>query len=382
MYAVICTNFYYEEIETAVNTVESTVIYKVIGTNLNTSTEILKLRNVPLRNLIVDISAFDNAESIVVALKQLKLIKDNIRIIMFMPGYKKGDSILSYLINLGIYDIILPDETNSEEFILLPALIDVLNHPITFSKAHQILSNDSSIDVSSEHTKSRSQKVQIVEKVIEKKVEIEKEVIIGPIVIGVSGVINRIGTTHTVLSLASYLSSLYKVAVVELNSVNPVFLTIKNSYEADLDNDGSFFFNNIRFFPYHKDFNMLVLMNYDFDYIILDLGPYEQCNKNEFWRSSLRILLSGSKLWEISSLEMFFKEKENTRKDIVNYIFSFADDDTFKDIKKSLSPLKCYMAPYNPAVFYNSTSQSELYSELLNDFLPKKHNKRKGFFKR
>lgn len=374
MYAVICTNKYYDEIETAVNTVGSSVIYKTIGEALTPNAEILKLRTIPFKSLIIDVSVFADANASIAALKQLKLIRDDIRMIIFTPGIKPGDPFFAGVVNLGIYDLLVPD---GEDFILLPSLIDIIEQPLSFSKAHRYVTSGAPESEDQKTSKPKTVTVT-VNKVVEKTVEVEKEKILGPVVIGVAGTLKRIGTTFTVLSLASYLSESFKVAVVEVGGEAPIFLSILNSYDVHLDKDKSFFYKNVRYFPYMKDFNMPALMTYDFDYIILDLGLYENCNKNEFWRSQLRVLLCGSKVWELSPLEMFFKE--NDRNDIVNYIFSFTEDNAFRDISKSISPLKCFQAPYNPMLYNLISSQKDLYSALLSDVIPKNTNKKKRGF--
>ena len=368
MYAVICSNVFYEEIEMAVNSIDGNVIFKSVGKDLLPDSEFSKLRTAPFKTLIVDVSCFLNNSNIIFLLKQLRLSRDDLRLIIIASNLLPGDKFFAGLVNLGIYDIIVPD---SDEFILLPCLIDVLLKPMVYKDAIRLVETKVNED-------NQSKFHSITQK--EKIIEIEKEKIIGPVTIGVAGVLKRIGTTYTALSIASFLSDNYKVAVLEIGGDSPVLLHIQNSYDVEMNKDKSFMFKNIHYFPFQRDFNMSSLMNFEFDYIIFDLGVYESCNKNEFWRSNLRIMVCGSRVWELAPLELFFKE--NQRNDNVNYIFSFTDDSTFKDISKAISPLKCFQAPYNPTSFVLIDSQKELYLDLLEEVIPKCNNRKKrGLFK-
>ena len=225
--------------------------------------------------------------------------------------------------------------------------------------------------------KAKYENYNIEEK--EKIITVVKNNIIGTIVIAVAGAMERIGTTHTTLSIANYLKEKgFKVGVVELNA-SKSFEHIKNSYSNIIENEDSFIINKIKFFSYSKDLNISYINYNEFNYLILDMGIYDDCILDEFKRANLKILVSGSKEWEVECLENILRESEDIF--YIKYLFNFTDNNLFKEICSNMIDLECYKTPMNPNPFCLTEDANEIYTKILKNILPECGRKRKSLFK-
>ncbi|WP_281819787.1 hypothetical protein [Vallitalea longa] len=221
----------------------------------------------------------------------------------------------------------------------------------------------------------------------EKKDEIKKDVdrpvvtiikdkIIGTLVIAVTGAMNRVGTTHTCISIASFLKSLkQEVALVEMHESDN-FSIIKNAYEDIEEKDRGFILNGIHFYSY-KNEGLIEILNTGFNYIVLDMGEFEHCNKVEFKRANTRVVVSGVKDWEIPYLDLYLKEKDLVKK--TKYYFTFSDKELFKFVKYNMNGLECYMAPFIADPFI--VNESEVFSKMFEEVIPTNTIKKKKLFK-
>ncbi|QUI25906.1 hypothetical protein HZI73_26195 (plasmid) [Vallitalea pronyensis] len=204
-------------------------------------------------------------------------------------------------------------------------------------------------------------------------VTIIKDKIIGTLVIAVTGSMQRIGTTHTCISIASYLKSLNQsVGVVEMHESDN-FSILRNAYEDVIEKEKGFLLNGFHFYSYEDSINFFEILHNDFNYIVLDMGDFKTCNKTEFLRANIRIVVSGVKDWEIPNLDQYLKEKDLKNKS--KYYFTFSNKELFKFVKYNLSGLECYMAPFTPDPF--TVDENEVFSSMLKDVIPTNTMKKK-----
>ena len=389
MYAVISSPTFFKEIEQTVISKNDQISFKKVDNDIFITNEFEQIGLLSIKYLIIDLTALNNSdeniEAFVRAIKKYRIMNDKTQIIIIAPNYTYPDKLINQLVVLGIYNIIAPENDNLEDIVLLPTLLNIIDNPAQFKNAVKWLSTD--YIVNDDSTKNKQHKsslnklspsnVNVINKEVTKTVTITKEKIIGSVVIGITGTMNRIGTTHTAISIANFLKQKnFKICILEYHDSNN-FNLIKNSYEDVKITNSYFTLNNIDFYPYTTSLNILDVIQCNYNYIILDLGVYSNCDIQEFKRSDVKIIISGAKDWEISYLEPIIKENDNLNNNL--YYFNFADNDRFDFIKSNMhdsniGQLKCFQAVYNPNPFLISKDSSASFHNILKDVLPNNNN--------
>jgi len=206
----------------------------------------------------------------------------------------------------------------------------------------------------------------------DKLVEVER--IKGTQIIAVAGTMARVGATHTTINLAQYLKNKYfKVAIFEKHN-STTFESIKSAYSETENKETSFTIAGIDYYPYNQYTKMSDLLNKGYNYIVLDMGIYKDCDQEEFERANERVIVSGTKDWEMDALEKFLKMKDRTGK--TTYYFTFAAKDTFQIIIGSMKKGDCYKAPYNPQIFEVNEESAATFEKMLDGILPRDQKKR------
>lgn len=377
LYAAITNPDFWHEIQQAITSKGEEILYKKIDKQVDIFDDMERIGRLPIRILIIDLSCIEDQKKIPQAIRRYRIKNDSARIIIIAPNCLPGNDTISILVTMGIYDIINPRGEKPEDMIILPSLLEHIDTPSTYSKAvkwdvgaHEAGDYSQSVPVP---IKSKTQ-----EKVIEKTktVTIEKDKIVGTIVIAIAGTIHRIGTTHIVLSLAQFLKD-HNVAVVELHkSTN--FNAIKNAYDDVVEKKEMFSLDGIDYFPYSQSLNVLDILQEDYNYIILDMGTYKDCDMEEFKRANERIIVSGVKDWEITELELILRNDDRINKN--KYLFNFASKTAFEFIKSNMDNLPCFLTPMNPDAFQKNRGCSDLFNAMLKDVLPKVKEKTRGSF--
>lgn len=361
MYAVICSPIYWKDIEQAVDSMGEEILVKAIDTDIDISSELNKISRVAIKHLIIDITSISDEKRFVQTLMQYRIRNEKIQIIIIAPNCLPGNELIHKLVTqVHVYDVIAPKSSEDNEAVLLPSIIEIINRPSTYKESVRwIIDNDT---FSSENEESKTKEVTEVERTV------IKDKIVGTVVISVAGTMKRVGVTHTALSITKFLKDEnFKVAVLELHNANN-FKAIHNAYEDIVERDNCFSLDGIDYYPYREKLNVLDVLQEDYNYIILDMGVYNQCNIEEFKRSHVRIITSGVKDWELTDLELILRTNDTIYKN--NYYFTFSDDYTFDLVKENMDQLKCFKAPFNPNPFTASSDCKELFKKMLVEFLP------------
>lgn len=372
MFAVITGSAHWKSIENVVNSMDEEIIYKSIEEDKDIITELENVSRLPVKILFIDYSLFKDNTKLIQGIRRLRIKKDKIRIVILAQGSLPGDPILSTLVTMGIYDILtdLEDIDKVENVIL-----DVIQNPTTYAKAVKWDIGTEINFTTEEHKKAKTkEEIQIKTEITERTVTITKEKIIGTVVIAISGTMNRIGTTHHSISIAKFLSnSQFKVALFELHDSNH-FSLIKSAYDEIEEYENYFKLSNIDFYPYNDKITVLDLLQHDYNYIVLDLGTYDECNLDEFNRANKKIILSGVKDWEVSHLESILSNNNNIYISKCQYAFNFADNEIFDFVKSNMDKLECHKMGYNPNPFNISKEVQVVFLKMLGDILPSESN--------
>lgn len=164
--------------------------------------------------------------------------------------------------------------------------------------------------------------------------------------IAIAGTQNRIGTTHLAILITSYLSkkgwnSLY----IEKNNTNHVFSLIGRYADIKSHNGISTIFG-CNLLP-----NCDVELPYADAYqvVIKDYGCLHDDNIQEYAKSDIKLIVAGSKEWELDKTEEVLKVLNSYPG--IKYLFNFTEGKKFREIMKSMEKLPCYRIPYLPNPF-------------------------------
>lgn len=364
MILYISSNLYNEQIIDAIAETEQNVLNQIVSEkfcfNLYLRQQLEQLQAVSI--IIIDLSALsDTEDEICQALNSLRLLYNAVKVIIVAPDRGPGDTLLSEIFCLGIYDIITVNE--DESYLLKNELLKSINKGKTYK--------DSVIFKETKALKTDvKQQNEIKEKIIIRN-EIRQSV--NKALIGFIGTQNRIGVTHNAIVSANYLKSKgYKVAIVE-NSLNPTkcFKSIRTSFE-DIENEKDEFFtiNHVDYYPDYEIEEVYKILSKNYNFVILDFGKFDKSYLSEFSRCVVQVIVSGSKAWELDYINNIF---EGTTQDVLKnytYLFSFTDLENAKLLRENMGELEnVYFSSYTPDPF-NSDYYSDL-DKIFREYLTK-----------
>ena len=317
--------------------------------------------------LIVDENAFINNGKLIIDLQKARLLFKDTRIILIMDQQATiGEELYAKIVALGIYDIIPAHDLEDEGELLRQSLIS----KATYADAAKYL-----VETDTQTIKKQQKPTVITE--TKKIVEIQKErEIIGNVVIGVSGIMNRVGATFYSIKLAKCLAD--KQQKVAFLTSDEVFQGIIDTYEGITylqDDSDAFIFQGINFYRNKTIGNVSIEKN---KYIVWDCGHYVDVAEN-FKTTDLKIVVCCPNGWEIKRLEDDLIEVEEASVyNSFKYVFNFCDDDSFAWFEQNMPDWDIYQAEYQPSLFSYGKSIEKILCPVLvgNTPAPKKEKKR------
>lgn len=369
MFAIISSPLFWKEIEAVLSSKDEDITFSRVGTDISINEELEKIVRLPVKVLIFDISSVADQEGIKQAILSYKLKKENTRIIIIAPDCVPGNPVLSFLFSLGIWDILSPSKESLDLF--RESLINCLNSSPSYSKGVKWF-----VDLENQ----LQPKKDITETVT--KIEI-RDKIIGTVTIAFAGVRPGVGCTFLALQAAFYCKCLFKekkIAFVSLNGFSDVGAFCGDGSQED----GFFAFKGVHFYDSSCDVAMLINKRM-YDYIVLDVGilKYREnntlvLNKNydEFVRSNVQFLVSGSAPWHIENLlDCLFTDRrtgDNNESVPWTVLINFASEDEFAKLSRTLERT-CFAVPFFPYLFKFDESFSRFISEILKPVFPQKN---------
>ena len=190
-------------------------------------------------------------------------------------------------------------------------------------------------------------------------------------IIGVVGAEKRCGCTHTCLTLANFLKNRgLKVALCQCSEKKSTFEDIQESAGAVMDKANNFFtYNQIDYYPYVNEMIFRqISLNPKYNYVVLDLSDYDKMDEKFLAKSDIKILVCGSKPWEVTALGKVFEQlDESILQDFIFY-FTFCSDNEIakRNIIDGMDTLKnVYFPRYteDPFVCEDFPGASEILGE-------------------
>lgn len=281
-------------------------------------------------HILIDLQALvDTDEEIVNAIKGLRLVYDDKRIIIFASGKNKREPLLAQIFALGVYDIVTGEITADLE--------KELEYCLTTGKNFR----DSLIFQVPEVEKIEKAKKEVVEKIIVKNEIVTK---ISNAVIGIMGTQHRCGVTHHTIVSANYLKSKgFSIAVLEC-SENPVLETYARIYGHEFK-DSCFLHEKVAYYP-RFDLNQISqIYSKNYDIILIDFGVVRQEIIDEYYRCMMRIVVSGSEPYEVDATNFIFETFEESVLSEISFVFQSAGKFLRKMIQENMEGGKLFFAP-------------------------------------
>lgn len=187
--------------------------------------------------------------------------------------------------------------------------------------------------------------------------------------IGIMGVNNGNGVTHLAIMIGNYITAKQhkKTAIIEMNHTG-AFIELKDSYGEKINNNQGLHCYKISGVTYYYDIESDMLgevYNKDFEYIIIDMGIYNEKQTEEFLKCNGKIIIGNLNPWKNKSFIRIienFIARGNFEK--VKYLVQFG---TNNDIHQIESAYKLYICaiPFEPDPFLIHGCNFEFLEELL-----------------
>lgn len=310
--------------------------------------------------MILDISACeDTDEELLEALDILKIVNDSMKIVILAANRYPGDTFLTKCFQMGIYDLISTDDflVIKQELVYSLTIGHKYGDSLQYKDAHP-----------------------------EEKIVIKEEIkqTVNKVMIAVAGASRRIGVTHNCIILANFLRKKgYMVAIVELSRSEPGspngashFKNIQNFYDEKILDGQYFSMKGIDYYP-EADLNKLSsVLGKTYNFIIVDFGLYAECDLVTYNKAEVRMLVCGSKPWEIGDVNSIFANADEDTLKGYYFCFSFTSKGYEKEIQEGMASIdnnNIYFMPFsdNPFKTYDFHGAETMLQDYLAIKVPK-----------
>jgi hypothetical protein len=293
----------------------------------------------------------DSDDEIINTVVGIKSMYD-IRIIILAPGYSNDTPILGRLFAEGIYNIVTADKTKA---------------------AHEDISQ--CLNIGMQYKDAIKYRLQAETNTKSPKVIIQKQNIKQIISVGVCGALHRIGTTVQALNITKFLNENgYSACYIEDNGHGHME-TLTEFYDIKQNKNGSITYHGIDIFM-EPDIQSILKGGYD--YLVYDLGMFEETHIKQFLLKDINIVCVGSKPWEAPCIMQVFKDIENF--DEVHFIFGFTSKDMEGEIRKLMGKYsdRTYFSEYLPNMI-NETVNQKVYRSIFAEYMHEEKVQESGF---
>ncbi|MGE4282330.1 MAG: hypothetical protein AB7G87_01275 [Clostridia bacterium] len=141
MYGIICDPNYWDSIEKAITMKDEQILFKVVEKDVDIESELEKLGRISIKYLIIDLTVVKNEDIFIDEIRRYRILNDSTQIIIIAPNFQPPSMVLHSMVAMGIYNIVAPsiDDNENEDVdpvsILIPLLLEVIEHPCPYKKA-------------------------------------------------------------------------------------------------------------------------------------------------------------------------------------------------------------------------------------------------------
>jgi len=303
-------------------------IYKKI----DFSKEAIRISQKKSEYSVIDFELIEDKDRFVEELRNLRINSSDLNLIILMRNIKPGNLILKKIVNLGIYNIITTNEIN-----------ETINEFTNILKGNNKTYKEVSIF-----------DYEIEERLIIREKNNEEYVNhLGSKIISCIGSEPGSGVTHTLITIANYLSRNNKVAYVEMNDS----YAIKSLGEVTnrLISGKNYFTHQKVDYYWDVDFSSFINLNKNrYEYLLVDFGVYHNLMNFDYF------LLSDIKLCTISGIDWKIVNSKKTydylsKIDVLHkwiYLVPFIDKKYLRElngyIKNEITTIPYNVNPFKP----------------------------------
>lgn len=339
-------------------------------------------------HLIIDLSSLnDNENEMVNSINTLNNLYTEMRVIIIADSERVPKELLIRLFDKGIYNIITT--FSNEELERCISVGKTCDEVKEFLVERPDLSSEDKRKEFENLKKYQKEELYDSEEKEEKKIEV-----ILPnkdfrkykpyISVAVCGSESHVGTTHNALLITKFLHDIgFKVCYLEANEVQKIFY-LKSFYTQNSNfNERK---NLLQCFgiDIYSGFNISDVMSQNYDFYVFDLGALTETKLVSFLTKDVRIVVSGSKPWELA----FLNESINLigTKNTVNFLLNLS-------IKSEEMKIRSFMENLRASTFFTEYVESpfksgvnvNIYKNVFKEYIMQEEKevirKRKSIFK-
>lgn len=300
--------------------------------------------------LILDITDIKEKEETII--KSVVAIKSmhNIRIIIMATGYKERDSVLARLFKEGIYNFIIGDSYSKQD-----------------EEFEKCLSQEGNEYKDAIRFRVEETNIKGKNKVIIKKEYLRLKQLL---TVAVASTQEHIGATTQALLLCNFFNERGLKACYLCANDKSDITELRENTKSKLTN-GMFQYFGIDIYDKSENINA---MTYGYDVYVYDYGMLKDSNFNFFMKNDKKIIVGGSKLWEIRNTFLTALKLKDF-KDIF-YIITHCPEEDKKALTTNLSDVKkrLFFSEYSPSPF-ETNKNTEIYQAIFKDNIAEQNNK-------
>jgi hypothetical protein len=207
---------------------------------------------------------------------------------------------------------------------------------------------------------------------MQEKVVVQRK-IIGSVIIGVTGVEPRSGSTHLAIMIANYLNGLGKsVGLIEANGSGD-YARIEQAYEGIKGYVGqsrSFGIHKTDYYKTVKPSELTSLLAQKYDYILLDIGYSEDAAwLEEFARADLQLVAAAGIDWRQYRNRAFADKHKRMDQSRWIYAVPMSDELTVGDVKKQMAGNEVVRVPYHADPYRSQKDSDSALGQLLKAYI-------------
>ncbi|MEG2235722.1 MAG: hypothetical protein RR144_04715 [Clostridia bacterium] len=301
--------------------------------------------------IVIDInSTKETEEEIIKAVVAIKSMY-NIRIIIMALGYKEGNSLLARLFGEGIYNFVVGNDYEVQKEELIKCLSkDGNQYKDAVRFRAEVLNNKNKDRV-----------------IIKKEYKKLKQFV----TISIVGTEKHIGATTQALLLCSFFNNLNMKACYINSDLNKDISCFEELGAVKSKDNEMLTYKGI---DMYKKASNVDAMNFGYDFYIYDYGVFEKEKIEGVISKDIRIIVSGTKIWEFDGLSNVFTHLEKLKD--LKFLFNFTEKEKQKEWLKNMSKFSkgTYFTEYTPDSFATEVNL-EIYHKIFKEFITEKSSK-------
>ena len=197
--------------------------------------------------------------------------------------------------------------------------------------------------------------------------------------VGFIGSQSRVGTTTQAIQFCKYLQFTGATAAYIEANEHAHIKTLTDLYEDAVEHPDLCMTRLSKLDMYYNRYEISEIYKQPYDYFVFDFGVVDNNSLFSFLEKDIKIVVAGTKPWEIDNTLSVLKIFEN--KD-VQFIFSFTEDSLREQYRQNMfSKDNTFFCDYSPNMFSLNSNDQQMHKSILGKLNLDKTQKQKRKFK-